>query len=124
VTLVESDPRACRLIAVNLAGCGVTDGYTIVRSPVDRALADLVATFDIVFLDPPYGDPSFERWIAEAASRVGPDGVLVVEHARKRPSPARAGGLERVRELPSGDSALSFYRRRASAVASAPEDVP
>lgn len=36
-------------------------------------------------------------------------GVVVLEHAKRRPSPDSAGRLTRVRELTAGDSALSFY---------------
>jgi 16S rRNA (guanine966-N2)-methyltransferase len=110
VTFVDADPRACRLIARNLAHCGVTEGCVIVQSPLDRALAALRGGFDVVYLDPPYDDPSFDRWVTRAAGQVGEGGVLVVEHARRRALPARAGGLERTREVRSGDSVLSFYR--------------
>jgi hypothetical protein len=37
------------------------------------------------------------------------NGVLVLEHARRRPAPERAGRLVRTREIISGDSALSLY---------------
>ena len=37
------------------------------------------------------------------------DGILVLEHARKRRAPAAAGRLRRSREVGAGDSALAFY---------------
>ena len=40
---------------------------------------------------------------------VAPTGIVVLEHARRQPAPEQAGGLGRVRELPSGDSGLAFY---------------
>ena len=56
VTFVERDPRAARLIAANLARCGVVNRYAIIRAVfagADRQLAgDAV---DVLFLDPPYG---------------------------------------------------------------------
>ena len=46
------------LIAENLAHCGVTDGYAIIRASVARAFDALergaTRPFDIVLLDPPY----------------------------------------------------------------------
>ena len=36
---------------------------------------------------------------------------LVLEHARRRMSPERLGGLQRSRSVRSGDSALTFYVR-------------
>jgi hypothetical protein len=40
------------------------------------------------------------------------DGVLILEHARKRPAPETAGRLVRAREVASGDSMLSLYEVR------------
>jgi 16S rRNA (guanine(966)-N(2))-methyltransferase RsmD len=114
VTFVEADARACRLIASNLARCGVDGGYTIVRSTVAEAGARLRGGFDIVFLDLPYADPAFDRGVTLAAAQVAAGGVLVVEHARRRPAPPAAGALGCVRALVAGDSALAFYRADVS----------
>src|SRR5512132_3129607 len=53
VTFVEQDRRAGALVADNLAHCGVTDGYVIIRASVVRALDDLgPELFDVMFFDP------------------------------------------------------------------------
>jgi 16S rRNA (guanine(966)-N(2))-methyltransferase RsmD len=116
VTFVDTDPRALRLVARNLAGCGVTGGYTILRSPVEDIAERLQGGFDLVFVDPPYDEPRLEAWIAAAAAQVGPEGLLIVEHARARPIPADSGGLTRVRVVRSGDSGLAFFRRPVEGV--------
>jgi 16S rRNA (guanine(966)-N(2))-methyltransferase RsmD len=109
VTFVERDRRAQALIADNLAHCGVADGYAIIRAGIDRAVATLApASFDLVVLDPPYDQP-LEPIVARVAPLVAANGTLVVEHARRQPSPTAAGGLTRTREVTSGDSALTFY---------------
>src|ERR671918_2211454 len=55
VTFVDQDPRAVRLIEENLARCKVSDRYVIIRARFDQAATRLAAaTFDLVFLDPPY----------------------------------------------------------------------
>jgi len=72
-----------------------------------RSRPDFVP-FDIVLLDPPY-DESLDAALQGMEEVVAPGGVVVLEHARRRPSPERAGRLGRVRELPSGDSGLAFY---------------
>jgi 16S rRNA (guanine(966)-N(2))-methyltransferase RsmD len=112
VTFVEADARACQLIARNLSRCGVAEGYTILRSTIEQAFAALDGGYRIVFLDPPYDDPSLDRWVERAGALVAPGGVLVVEHARRRPLAATAGLLTRTRELRSGDTSLGFYRHR------------
>jgi 16S rRNA (guanine966-N2)-methyltransferase len=109
VTFAESDRRACQLIADNLRRCGVDAGYTIDRADVRSLLASRTATFDIVFLDPPYDAGELETVVAAAVSRVAPDGVVVLEHASRRTPPAAPVTARLTRTLTSGDSALSFY---------------
>jgi 16S rRNA (guanine966-N2)-methyltransferase len=109
VTFVERDRRAQALIAANLAHCGVTDGYDIIRAPVVHAIANFVAaSFDIVLFDPPYEEAPDEA-MAAAGEVLAPGGVLVLEHARRKATAETAGRLVRVRQVTSGDSALSFY---------------
>ncbi len=112
VTFVEQDRRAQALIAENLAHCGVENGYAIIRGLAERAVDDLpAASVDIVLLDPPYDEqPETVTAVAAAAGDLlAPGGVLVLEHPRRRASPDAAGPLRRVRQVTSGDSALSFY---------------
>ena len=113
VTFVDNDRRAQALIADNLARCGVEGGYAIIRASVAVAIDDLGATpvepFDIILLDPPYDDPQVDAVVAAAGDVLAPDGVLVLEHARRRAVPDAAGRLTRVRQVTSGDSTLSFY---------------
>jgi 16S rRNA (guanine966-N2)-methyltransferase len=110
VTFVDDDRRAVSLIAQNLDACGVgDDGYVIIRAGIDGAAGDLApASFDLVVLDPPYDEPP-EAVIASVARLLAASGTLVIEHARRRPSPIAGGGLTRTREVVSGDSALAFY---------------
>src|SRR5436190_13718391 len=112
VTFVERDRRAQALIAANLAHCGIAGGYAIIRDSLVPALSDLDGgLFDLVLLDPPYDQPADEP-IAAAGRRLAPDGLLVLEHARRVAAPASAGMLVRTRQLISGDSALSIFERR------------
>jgi 16S rRNA (guanine(966)-N(2))-methyltransferase RsmD len=113
VTFVESDPRACDLITENLGRCGISGGYAIIRASAGRTVEMLPRSpsfvpFDIILLDPPYDHPA-----AEALTGVdglgAPDGLVVLEHARRAPVPDSAGRLALTRDLVSGDSALAFY---------------
>ena len=105
VTFVDQDKRALRLIEANLRHCGVTDRYVIIRT-----LQSLPAkSFDLAVLDPPYDEPDLTASIAAAEPLIATGGWLLLEHARRRPAPLRAGGLALTRDLVSGDSALAFY---------------
>ncbi len=105
VTFVDTDTRALKLVEENLRHCGVSDRYVIIRT-----LQSLPAgSFDLAVLDPPYDEPDLTASIAAAERLVAPDGLLVLEHARRRAAPDQVGRLRRTRDLISGDSALAFY---------------
>lgn len=113
VTFVDRDRRAAALITANLARCGIEEGYTIecgdVAPVLRRAPAD--AAFDLILLDPPYdADPDMvTRALAASADRLAPGGLVVLERAKRR-EPAIPAPLERVRDVVSGDSTLTFMR--------------
>jgi 16S rRNA (guanine(966)-N(2))-methyltransferase RsmD len=111
VTFVERDARALKLIAENLARCGVpAERYTIVRADFLRLRHEgRAAAADLVLLDPPYDLTEGDAVLAAAAEALAPGGLVVLEHARRRAAPERGAGLQRTRLLVSGDSALSLY---------------
>ncbi len=113
VVFIDRDRRAGALIEENLARCGIAEGYAIIREDTLRALDTLRGQaashpFDIVLLDPPYDEPS-EPVIAAAGDVLAKDGIVVLEHTRKRRAPEAAGRLVRSREVTSGDSGLALY---------------
>jgi 16S rRNA (guanine(966)-N(2))-methyltransferase RsmD len=111
VTFVERDPRAVQLIAANLARCGVADRHAIIREDFSRAARRVgAASFDIIFLDPPYGAADLRAALEAAAPLAAPHTRLVIEHAKRDAAPESIDGLTRTRELVSGDSALAFYQ--------------
>ena len=112
VVFIDAHPKAAALIAENLTGCGVEEGYTIRCNDIVAALRHLPTdmTFDIIVLDPPYGSPDAPDALAAAADHLAPGGVLVLERAT-RLEPQSPQGLERRRDLRSGDSTLTFMER-------------
>lgn len=115
VTFVERDRRARTLIADNLAHCGVADGYAIIDAAVLPAFRELQARgarFDLILLDPPYADNDTQitSVVTQSAPILAADGLVVLEHARRRPAPTSAGRLVLTRTVTAGDSALAFYR--------------
>lgn len=112
VTFVDEDLRAVRLIEANLAHCAVHDRYAIIRARFADAATELAGRrFDVIFLDPPYGEPAIAAALEAGARLLGDTGILILEHARRDPVPAVAGVLSRTRDLISGDSGLAFYQR-------------
>ncbi len=112
VTFVDRDRRAMALVAENLGRCGITDGYAMIRGGIE-AVAHAAARrpFDLILLDPPYNQVEARTAIETVEPTLARGGMLVLEHARRRPAPERVGDLVRAREVVSGDSALAFYVR-------------
>lgn len=107
-TFVEHDPRAVKLIEMNLELLGLKD-RAIIRAGFAEAARRLADTaFDLVFLDPPYA-AAVEETLEAAAPLVVTGARLVIEHAARQAMPAACGGLMWRRTVTAGDSALSFY---------------
>jgi 16S rRNA (guanine(966)-N(2))-methyltransferase RsmD len=113
VMFVEQDPRALALIRANLARCGIEDGYTIERGDVAGVLRRSAAamSFDLVLLDPPYAlDPGAVTGALDAAaSRLSTGGLMVLERSKRR-EPQIPASLQRIRDVISGDSALTLMQ--------------
>jgi 16S rRNA (guanine966-N2)-methyltransferase len=111
VTFVERDRRALALIDDNLQHCGLKEGYAIIRVDFAGAGPRLAGTpFDIIFLDPPYGDAEMASALTVASGLATAGTRVIIEHAKRDVAPTEVGGLELIRRLTSGDSALAFYR--------------
>jgi len=112
VTFVEHDRRASALIAANLAACGIEQGYTIEGGDVVATLHRLKADagFDLILLDPPYDIANTHELLEAAARRLTTDGWVVLERAARR-EPEVPASLVRHRDVRSGDSTLTIFRR-------------
>ena len=106
VDLIRRNLESLKAAAkVRVLGCSTASG-------LERLAAD-GASFDYVFLDPPYAEISEYHYILRQLGRSSllPPGALVVaEHSRHLHLEERYGRLARLRTLRHGDSQLSFYR--------------
>jgi len=121
VEFVERAPAALAVLRKNLSRLGVTAGFRIHGAGVGSVLRKIKpvtsnpdATFDMVFLDPPYD--ALEEYAATlgllggAAKGLLADGAVVIaEHRKKERLEERYGELAGTRLLEQGDAALSFY---------------
>ena len=123
VTFVDRARKMCGLIEANLDGLGVPEDQTEVvcseaAEYLKRRAKKEAGAFDMIFFDPPYStDYDFVlKYLGRHAPRLlAHDGVVIVEHHRKRELKEEFGVLQRYRVLKQGDSALSFYAFAGSA---------
>lgn len=109
-TFVESNRAAASIIRANLEKSGFSDRSEVVVRSVEAFLKSGGGVFDLVLADPPYEYADLEGLIMSVSVRlVSEGGVLVLEHASRRPPPAAAKGLALSKTRTHGDSAFSVY---------------
>ncbi|MEV4763700.1 16S rRNA (guanine(966)-N(2))-methyltransferase RsmD [Micromonospora chokoriensis] len=117
VLLVESDPRAARVIRENVATLGVGPAARLVAGKVATALAAGPdgGPYDVVFADPPYAVPD-EEITALLATLVGggwlvPDALVVVERSSRTRQFDWVDGITPDRSRRYGETTLWYGRR-------------
>lgn len=112
---VEKDARMSDEIRRQLSQEGLAALAEVWKKDALTAIRELGRTgrqFDVIFMDPPYG----EGWLARALSAIAaaevlaPGGVVVAEgHWRDRPE--EVVGLTRYRDAKYGETALWYFAR-------------
>jgi 16S rRNA (guanine(966)-N(2))-methyltransferase RsmD len=116
VVFIEHHRPAVKLIRQNLEELGIHFGFDLLACTVAKGLERLAeesATFDFVFLDPPYEEVREYHHILRQLGRsplVTPRTLVIAEHSRHTALEESYGALRRVRLLRHGDAQLSFYR--------------
>jgi 16S rRNA (guanine966-N2)-methyltransferase len=113
---VEENRRGAMAIRDNLEACGFRASGRVIAGHLPVALRSVPAgaTFDIAFLDPPYGDRGAAGTLEALGGweKLSRDARLVLEHRKSWEPPRRAGTLVLRRAVRYGDTILSFYDRR------------
>ncbi len=109
--LVESDAKACAVIARNAAALGYDDRCRIVRAALPAGLRQLRGDrFDLVFSDPPYAAGAGQTTLDELLAKglLAPGARVVLEMDRREPPPS-AASLALVDRRSYGDTRLLIF---------------
>jgi 16S rRNA G966 N2-methylase RsmD len=115
VSFIESVRKVADLIRENVRHCGIDEDAAVINRDALQALRRLSTEgrkFDIIYFDPPYESELYApalRQIAKGAL-LNEDGLVIVEHRRQMPLAPSYDQLRPYRELPQGESCLTFYR--------------
>ena len=116
-TFIERDRRTSDLIRRNAEVVGAAD-VAVVTGQAVQAVETLATAFDVAFLDPPYDftDEALAAVMTALVQRdlLAPDGVLVVERAKRSAEPVWPGDVEGVRAKRYGATTLWYGRRPAT----------
>jgi 16S rRNA (guanine(966)-N(2))-methyltransferase RsmD len=112
VYFVDQSRKACQMIRQNLASLEIKEGFKIMEMDLTRALGILDTPFDIAFIDPPYDYQDVYADVLQrfgASPRLSAEGLLILEHSKRKDLPESSGTLRKIRSLVQGDAALAFY---------------
>jgi len=111
---VEKDPKVARLVKENLERCRLSEAARVLvsRVPPRLPLPGAFDRFDLVFLDPPYGQglvrPTLE-WLSQSGL-VAAGGWVAVERSPKEEIPPALEKLSLIREKVYHDTVVSFFQ--------------
>jgi len=126
--LVESDPKAARIIRSNVGTLGVEGQCDVVVAKVSAAVASPPpgGAYDVVFADPPYSVTDDELatvleglavngWLAE-------DATVVVERSRRSQEPPWVQPVTGERSRKYGETTLWYGRAARTGAAAGPDE--
>jgi 16S rRNA (guanine(966)-N(2))-methyltransferase RsmD len=116
VLLVESDPKAVRVIRQNIAALGAGDVVTLATQRVTSALVGAAGKgYDIVFADPPYdlGEQDVTAMLDALVGQgwVNAGGLVIIERSKHSPEPTWVRSVTGERSRRYGEAMLWYGRR-------------
>lgn len=110
---VECRRDAVRLIQENLKVTQLSDRATVTQGEAISYLKSVRKPFDLIFLDPPYGEGLLERALKDIAGFdiLAPHGIIAAEHPVDKAPPALAAPYRLHRTYRYGKIGLTIYHR-------------
>jgi 16S rRNA (guanine966-N2)-methyltransferase len=115
VDFVESEPRCCAIIKQNLATTGLADRARLYCCDVSKALSFLDKEYNIVLMDPPYGNTAIGDVIAQLMTSrlVGETTTVVITHSPRLTLAKNYAKFGMLKEHRHGDSCIAIFRKEA-----------
>ncbi len=109
-TFVDSDARAVEVVQKNLEHTKLKEKSIVLKADSLTYIRTTSDVFDIVIIDPPYGNGALQKALSFLEGRVAPGGVVICEMPLKEEIPETAGGLELFKRYRYGKTELAVYR--------------
>ena len=115
VLMVESDPKAARVIRDNVKLLDAQRIATVAASKVLTTLAGgpIGGRYDVAFADPPYaiGEDEVTRVSEALVDWLNPDATVIFERSKRSPEPTWVDGITVERSRRYGETTLWYGRR-------------
>jgi len=115
VDFVDQRRSCCDIIRANLHKVRGLDRAHVYCCSVNKAVAFLTSSYDIIFLDPPYSDLSVSDSIETLtkSSLVGENCTIVLCHANRLSVNSDYDGVHLVEQRRYGDTVVSLYQKES-----------
>ena len=113
VDFVDNRKGCCDIIRTNLKIIGALHRTHIYCCSASKAIAFLNNNYDIIFIDPPYSDPSANNLLTNLANSnlLGENSTIVLCHANRFPLNSAYDGLYLIKQRRYGDTFIFIYQR-------------
>jgi 16S rRNA (guanine966-N2)-methyltransferase len=113
IDFVDNRKSCCDIIRINLEKIGELHRTHIYCCSVSKSLAFLNNNYDIIFIDPPYSDPSTNSLLTNLAKSnlLGENSTIVLCHANRFPLNSTYDGLHLIKQRRYGDTFIFIYQR-------------
>jgi 16S rRNA (guanine966-N2)-methyltransferase len=113
VDFVDREPRCCGIIKENLENTKLAAQAHVYCCNVVKAISFLEKEYDIILMDPPYGNRAIGEVITQlAASKlVGTKTTIVITHSPRLTLSPVYDCIKMIKEHRHGDSCISIYRK-------------
>lgn len=108
-TLVESNRKAFQVIQQNITACGFSDRAQLLCTDAQAFLLRCLETFDIAFLDPPYGKNILPEILPMLIPHMQKNGILVCEHEPDLKMPAKIANFDLKKQKKYGKIFVTIY---------------
>ncbi len=111
---IDNSPTCIKTIRENLENLGLKEKGKAIRLDAGKALRYLEQRrerFDLVFIDPPYGEARKSLRQVVSFDILSSHCVVVVEHYKKEVLPKKVASLGLRKEARYGDTCLAIYEK-------------
>ena len=108
---VDSDKDALSAISQNIKNCGFSSVSKVFSTDFESFLKNTDATFDLVFLDPPYKEGLLEKALNLVSEKMSSFGIIVCEHLKEHFPPENVGKFSVYKRYNFGrTTSVTLYR--------------
>lgn len=111
-TFVDSSQRAIAVVEKNLRHTKLIGNATVRREEAGNFLLRTRETFDLAFLDPPYGKGLIDTVLPELVQHMSDYGIIVCETSREETLPETVGTFRASKTYRYGKIQLTLYRKK------------